>query len=194
MNLIKFKTFSMAFSEDRAKELSEPEDQDYYGLGARSARHTINLVIALVYCSLCPLITVITWTNFIVGRVIYGYLVVFAETRKPDLGGHFWVSTVRHIQHGLFLYVILMVGVLSHRALSYGPTLVAAPSLLYAVRSYLRFQSAFDWEYMPYGELAKRLKTQTQEEPAEPDIGSYEQKELYDPPDAELDAWLTTKP
>lgn len=190
MNLVKFKAFYTVFSEDRAKELSEPEDQDYYGIGARSARHTINLVIAIVYCSLCPLITVLTGINFLIGRVVYSYLIVFAETRKPDLGGHFWVQSLRHIQHGLLLYVTLMIGVLSNRALSFGPTVVVAPALVYVVGSYFRFHSAFNWEYMPYGELSKRLLEKKQIIAWETlEANAYKQKELFDPPDSELDSW-----
>jgi hypothetical protein len=194
MNLMKFKAFLAVFPEERAKELSEPEDQDYYGLGARHARHTINLAIALLYSSLCPLITVLACINFVIGKVIYTYLVVFAETRKPDLGGVFWVSTLRHIQQILLLYVILMIGVLFNRALSYGPVVVVAPALIFVVNSYFRFRSAFDWEYMPYGEMCKHIKNQqSMKELPEADDAIYKQKELYDPPDADLEHWIKLK-
>merc|ERR1719498_48152 len=150
---MKFKALCAVCEESRAKELAEPEDQDYYGLGARSARFSLNLVIAIVYSSLCPMILVVTGINFLICRVLYGYLLVFAEGRKPDLGGVFWVTQLKHIQCGLFIYVVLMIGVLSARAPSLGPAIVASVALLYAIRSYFRFHSAFEWEVMPFQEF-----------------------------------------
>jgi len=180
INLSKFKALSVIVEEQRAKELSEPEDQDYYGMGARSARFTLNLVIALVYCSLCPLITVITGINFLICRVVYGYLLVFAEDRKPDLGGHFWVTQLQHVQYGLCIYVVLMVGVLSSRAATLGPTVVAAPAFIYLVRSYFRFHSEFQWEYMPFEEFTDKQKANW-EASRESSRGSYQQPELTEP-------------
>merc|ERR1719198_1812375 len=101
INWAKFKALCVVCEEERAKELSEPEDQDYYGMGARSARFTLNLVIALVYCSLCPLITVVTGINFLITKLIFGYLLVFAEGKKPDLGGVFWVTSLTQVMKGL---------------------------------------------------------------------------------------------
>lgn len=180
ISLSKFKALCLVCEEPRAKELSEPEDQDYYGMGARSARFTMNLVIALVYCSLCPIITVFTGINFAICRVVYGYLLVFAEGRKPDLGGHFWVTQLKHVQYGLFIYVMLMVGVLSSRAATLGPTVVTAPALVYLARSYLRFHSQFQWEFMPFEEYTKENKEQW-EASRDATRESYEQVELTEP-------------
>jgi hypothetical protein len=179
INLLKFKALCLTCEEQRAKELSEPEDQDYYGMGARSARFTFNLVVALVYCSLCPLITVVTGVNFVICRVVYGYLLVFAEGRKPDLGGAFWVTQLKHIQCGLFLYVFLMVGVLSSRAATIGPTVVVAPAFIFLMRSYARFHSAFEWEILPFEEMLKGQDLKIQSEPCTRD--SYKQPELTKP-------------
>ena len=33
-----------------------------------------------------------------------GYLLVYSETTKPDLGGEFWCLQLQHLQKGLFLY------------------------------------------------------------------------------------------
>jgi hypothetical protein len=188
VNLFKFKAFSSIFEEQRAKELSEPEDQDYYGIGGRSARFTINLVIALVYCSLCPLITVVTGINFVICKVVYSYLLVFAEGKKPDLGGHFWVAQLRHVQHGLFIYVVLMVGVLSQRAASYGPTVAASAALLYLARQYSRFHSAYEWEVMPFEEFVTgqhRKASWSKQSIRESSRASYAQPELTEPELAE---------
>merc|ERR1719329_1149503 len=70
-----------------AHDLAEPEDQDYYGMGSRSARFTIMLVIAIVFCTLSPLMTVLALINSGLCRLFYGYLFNYAETVKSDLGG-----------------------------------------------------------------------------------------------------------
>merc|ERR1719265_1329109 len=85
------------YSEEEARQMSEPEDQDYYGLGSRTARFTINLCIGIVFGTLSPPINLLTWINFAVCRLVYGYLVNFAETKKPDLGGKFWVHSLYHV-------------------------------------------------------------------------------------------------
>merc|ERR1719323_2372673 len=88
-NVFKFLTLSSVCREERARELAEPEDQDWYGFGGRSARFTESMVIGLLFCSLSPLIILLTLVNFAICRAVYGYLLVFAETRKSDLGGYF---------------------------------------------------------------------------------------------------------
>ena len=40
--------------EEDALKMTEPEDQDYYGIGSHSARFTINMVLGIVYGTLCP--------------------------------------------------------------------------------------------------------------------------------------------
>jgi hypothetical protein len=114
--IAKFITYKSFMEEERARELSEPEDQDYYGQGGRSARAAEYIVMALVFSSLAPLICVLALINFGLCRLVYGYLMVWAETRKPDLGGVFWVSNLRHLQWGLLLYVLTMSGCLAMRA------------------------------------------------------------------------------
>merc|ERR1740138_683466 len=98
-----------------AHDLAEPEDQDYYGMGSRSARFTIMLVISIVFCTLSPLMLVLAFINFAFCRIAYGYLFNFAEIVKADLGGPFFVSQLKHIQQCLFIYITLMAGVLFYR-------------------------------------------------------------------------------
>jgi len=182
INFMKFKAFSAILDEDQAKELSEPEDQDYYGMGGRSARFTLNLVIALVYCSLCPLITVVTGINFLICRVVYTYLLVFAESRKPDLGGHFWVTQLVHVQYGLLLYVALMVGVLTSRGATHGPAIVTAPALFYVFRSLQRFHTQYEWEYMPFEDFIQGQDKAVQWKSSHTSSReSYDQPELTEP-------------
>jgi hypothetical protein len=153
VQLAKFKMFSAICDEAKAKELAEPEDQDFYGMGGRSARFTLNLVICLTYCSLSPLICFVTFINFIVCKIVYSYLLVFAETPKTDLGGAFFVTSLVQVQKGLFIYISLMLGVLYYRAASHYPAMIVAPCMLYMARQYSRFHSTMDWESVPFEEF-----------------------------------------
>merc|ERR1712007_309100 len=119
VNLIKYlglRNTLYSDDDDKAHQLSEPEDQDYFGMGSRSARFTINMVIGIVYGTLCPPMNVLCWMNFYCCRLFYGYLIPFAETKKPDLGGPFWVESLKHLFVGNIIYCIVMCGVLSARA------------------------------------------------------------------------------
>ncbi|CAK8988283.1 CSC1-like protein At4g15430 [Durusdinium trenchii] len=122
INLSKYLGFSTVYTEEEAKKKAEPEDQDYYGFGARGARWCINLLVGIVFGTLNPAIPLLAAVNFVVCRAVYGYLIVAAETRKPDLGGNFWVMNMRHVLIGTMLYCILMTGVFLDRA----PTVVPA--------------------------------------------------------------------
>jgi len=154
-NLFKFKAFSATLGKAVAVKKAEPEDQDYYGLGSRSARFTFMLVLTLTFCTLSPLITMLGFVNFWVCRKCYGYLCVFCETKKPDLGGFFYVSQLHHVSEGLFIYIILMTGVLLERDLTMWPGLIAASGLIFQYLSYNRFKTIFRWETLSFEDLAK---------------------------------------
>merc|ERR1719356_83483 len=150
--LFKYLGFQQLYpdDDDMAFKLSEPEDQDYYGMGSRSARFTINMVIGVVYGTLCPPMNVLCWVNFYICRLVYGYLIPFAETKKPDLGGIFFVTQLRHLFIGLMLYAILMTGVLWHRAAGPGPMVCTAPALGFVWFAMRRFDNHFAWEQLPF--------------------------------------------
>jgi hypothetical protein len=80
--LFKYLMFSKIMEEEDARKKSEPEDQDYYGIGSRSARFTINMVIGVVFGTLSPPINALCWMNFAICRLVYGYLIPFAEQKK----------------------------------------------------------------------------------------------------------------
>jgi len=153
VNLLKFLWYKRSNSEEEARELSEPEDQDYYGIGSRSARLSLIMVITLTYCTIETCIGFVAFLDFLVCRVVYGYLMVFAESRKPDSGGTIWISQLKQVQLGLFLYVSLQTsiifnktGSLNHRA----PGYVAALAYL----QLLRFHSQhLDLERLPHEEV-----------------------------------------
>jgi len=150
----KFRAFKLRYEEEEARAMAEPEDQDYYGLGSRSARFAINMVIGIVYSTLSPTVALLACVNFACCRVFYGYLINFAETKKPDLGGVFWVTKLEHVFIGTVIYCILMTGVLFGRAPNGIPGIIVTPSIFYVMWSLGRFKEAFLWENLPFEVVA----------------------------------------
>jgi len=145
--LAKFRALRLIFEEDQAKELAEPEDQHYSGMGSRCARFSFLMAMTLTLCTVTPLIGLLAICCFLLCRVVYGYLVVFAETPKPDLGGTFWVTNLKCISWSLLIFIALLAGVLYERAGSVYPSLLAFSSLgLWAVL-HSRFE-ALSWEFL----------------------------------------------
>eukprot|EP00439_Symbiodinium_sp_Y106_P052054 s2947_g6.t4 len=127
-NLLKFFAWTAVSEEARAKELSEPEDPDYYGIGSRSARLNVVLAIALVFSLVAPIALWCGFVYFLINRLVFSYLVVFAETAKPDLGGYFWAQQLRHVQLTLPIFVVVMSGCLWTKPYG-GPGIFALLSL-----------------------------------------------------------------
>merc|ERR1719230_265460 len=167
---------SIVFGEAVAVKKAEPEDQDYYGLGSRSSRFTFMLTLTLSFCSLSPLISILGFINFWVCRKCYGYLCVFCETRKPDLGGFFYVSQLTHVSEGLFIYIILMTGVLLERDLTAWPGLIAASGLIFQYLSYNRLKTTFRWQNLCFEDMME-LDEDKDGKPRK-ETGSYVQPEL----------------
>lgn len=174
--LMKYKAAMLIFEEDQAKKLAEPEDQDYYGIGSRSARWTIAMNISIIFGTLSPPVGILGLVNFAVIRVVYGYLFCFAETKKPDLGGVFWVTCLRGLFIGNIIYCVLMVGVLFERAATSGPAMIAMPSLAYVFWSMHRFERVFNWEKLPH-ELVMQKDAHITTDKIE---GTYVQPELLE--------------
>jgi len=154
MNLIKFQFFKVLFTPEEAKNLSEPENQDSFGFGARSVNLSINVVLGILFCSISPLMPVLAMIDCLLARLIYGYLVIYTETKKPDLGGAFWVTQLGHMHLALVLYVILMVGVLQLRSDEPAPGIIAACSLVFVLWSAIRFRQQYRWQRLPFKEVA----------------------------------------
>jgi len=152
-NLFKFLMFSPIYDAEVARALAEPEDQNYYGMGARSTNFVIYLNIGLIFSTLCPVIAGIAFVTFAMLRLTYGYLIPFAETRKSDQGGLFFQSQLQHIFIGLEIYCILMTGVLFQQADSSIPGLVCIPSIFYVGNSLHRFNNSFHWKKLPWEEI-----------------------------------------
>jgi len=171
----KFKMFSALYGADLAKNKSEPEDQDYYGLGSRSARFSFLLTLTLAFASLSPMIIILGFINFWICRRVYGYLVVFCEIKKPDLGGLFYVTQLECIQVGMFVYIALMSGVLSQRDKTIFPGLIAGVALIYQASSLYKFKTTLRWETLCF----KDLKVDDDMDGAAVDSGdTYEQTDL----------------
>jgi len=181
--LTKWIAFNRLFGdEEKARDKAEPEDQDYYGKGSRSARFTIFLVIATTFCTLSPLMIVLAFIHFALCRIFYGWMFVFAEIPKPDLGGAFWHSKLKHVQQGMFIYIVLMAGVLYYRGTDEKtgegpgslPGFIAGASLLYMYRSYTRFDRHFHWDTLPFEDI----RDDGTHKKREPRRNTYQQPEL----------------
>jgi hypothetical protein len=171
--------------EQKAHDKAEPEDQDYYGKGSRSARFTIFLVIAVTFCTLSPLMIVLAFIHFALIRLWYGWMFVYAETPKPDLGGAFWHSKLKHVQQGVFIYIVLMAGVLYYRGTDEKtgegpgsiPGFIAGASLVYMYSSYTRFDRHFHWEQLAFEDI----RDDGSHKKREPRRSTYQQPELEAP-------------
>jgi len=102
---------------------------------------------------------------------------VFCETKKPDLGGFFYVSMLTHVSEGLFIYIILMTGVLLERDLTVWPGLIAASGLIFQHMSYKRFTTIFRWENLSFEDLRK-FDTGSSKEEQRKSTGNYVQPEM----------------
>lgn len=153
--LIKFVVFTKCFGIENpdAKVMSEPEDQDFYGIGSRSARFTINMLIGIIFSTLSPLIAMLNMILFALCRLVYGYLIVYAETKKPDLGGFFYHTQLEEMIKGTGIYNTLMIAVLLFRARTKFPMLIALPSLFYTIYSHFHFKKNYVWRELPFTEL-----------------------------------------
>jgi hypothetical protein len=181
ISLTKFLIFRRSCTDPaEAADLAEPEDQDYYGIGSRSARFALMLLIGLVFGTICPLMNVMTFFNFITCRFIYGYLIPFQERRKDDMGGVHWCIQMHHMQQGLLIYLVMMTGILAERATSLGPCAVSAVSFLWWWIAYRKFSRSMQWEKLPYASMfdfekgKEKLSFQKKRE----DDKTYEQPQL----------------
>jgi hypothetical protein len=153
---------AMGHDSEKAKELAEPEDQDYYGIGSRSARFTINMLVAIIFSTLSPLMCLFALVLMAVCRLFYGYLIVFAETKKPDLGGVFFYTQLQHLMVGVGIYNVLMIGVLGPspvgRAKTMFPSLISSCALVYTIHCYQHFKNTFVWSDLPFTEIVFHRK------------------------------------
>jgi len=174
--LIKFTKASRSHEEQEAKDMAEPEDQDYYGIGSRTARWSTLFCIGIVYGTLSPPVSLLTFGLFAWLRLIYGYLWPWAETKKSDMGGIFFMRALHNSYLSLHIYMVLMIGVFCQRAPSWGPVLVIAIGWASVFHSQKKFNE-FKWERLPYPVLAEGGKVTHRIQELK---GNYVQPELND--------------
>eukprot|EP00434_Breviolum_minutum_P010285 symbB.v1.2.009076.t1/scaffold555.1/size222420/21 len=150
MPLLRFwRALSAGESAHIAKQQAEPEDQAFHGIGARSARWTLHLVMGLTLCSLQPFIPVILGFGFLFRRLLFGFLIVFVETHKSDLGGHFWRVQMQHTQLGLVIYIVVMTLILIDREESRLAAIMAGSSGFFVALFWFWYPSLLDLHSLP---------------------------------------------
>lgn len=179
--LMKYLGFRAVYGKKDGKKMAEPEDQDYYGVGSRSARWINTMMIGIVYCQIQPILLVYAAVHFLVCKFVYGHLIVFAETRKSDIGGGIFQDQLYHLHLGLATYIVLMTGYLMNRSVTryiadvpISPAIISFLSLFYLVRS-ARKMSNVDCEVLPRREVPKEAQLRNRD-----DTVSYIQPELLD--------------
>eukprot|EP00434_Breviolum_minutum_P029508 symbB.v1.2.026093.t1/scaffold2583.1/size75752/2 len=158
----KFLLFRMVHTEKEAREMAEPEDQDFYGMGGRTARWSLNLIIGCLFCGVWPLVSLVTLIQFLIQRVAYGFLIALSETRKGDSGGEFWAESMSQLLYSMVLFAVGMFGVLIHRSSGIMPAAIALLGINIAVLSVWQFHD-FRWRCLPFPEVAAM-------EPLSPDL------------------------
>lgn len=100
----------------------------------------------------------------------------FAETRKSDLGGVYFVRCLHNCYVSLHIYMVLMVGVFIQRAPNVFPVLIVILAWAYVFYSQKEFAN-YKWEKLPYPELRsdKKISCKVYETK-----GTYVQPELLD--------------
>jgi hypothetical protein len=157
MNLARYFSFRALFSPEEARKMSEPEDQDYCGIGNRCANFVLFFNIGIVFGTLCPYILVEAVMMFALCRLTYGYLLVYAETlptapdnKKSDVGGHFWDKQMSHLLIGLGIYCVLMSGVFIQYAPNVICGVICLPTIIYVWRSYYNYVHDYNWKSVPW--------------------------------------------
>merc|ERR1719491_159529 len=111
------------------------------------------MTLTMVFISVMPVISIVGAMFFFLCNIAYRYLFVFAETKKPDLGGAFWIVALRHIIFALTLYVTLVVGILSLQRPGRYPASATVPLYFVLFLAYRRL-GQFNWEILPFESLA----------------------------------------
>jgi len=149
----KYCIYRIFYNGDVAHGLTEPEPQDYSGLGARYARFTYQFALWAVYSVMSPLVFISGALNFLVCRIVYVYLFVYAEIRKPDLGGVFFVTALKHLQYILALMILVMCGLIREEAETHAPVFLCAASAIPLMYFYYKFEYDLRWELLEFWEL-----------------------------------------
>mmetsp|Transcript_96404 Transcript_96404/g.171372 ORF Transcript_96404/g.171372 Transcript_96404/m.171372 type:complete len:861 (+) Transcript_96404:76-2658(+) len=152
--MFKYGLYKLFYNEETAHGLTEPEAQDYNGVGARYARFTYQFALFAVYSVISPLAALVAgFMNFMASRIIYGYLFVYAEVRKPDMGGVMFVTALDHLQQLLLLFILIMTAVARAEAETHAPAFFTASSTIPLLYYYYKFKFDLRWELLEFWEL-----------------------------------------
>lgn len=146
--LAKYSAFRTVTGKDDAVARAQDEHPAFFGTGVRMTKASTMTTVTLVFCMLSPLICFFSLVFFIISRAVYGYLLLRAEEKRPDLGGAYWVKALDQVFFGLFLFVVVMVGILSIRGPGQGPGILAATSLFPFFYLRRRFKD-MEWKTLP---------------------------------------------
>jgi len=149
----KYGLYRIFYNGEVAHGLTEPEAQDYNGLGARYARFTYQFALWAVYSVMSPLVFISGALNFLVCRIVYVYLFVYAEIRKPDLGGVFFVTALKHLQYTMGLMILVMCGLIREEAETHAPVFLCGASAIPLLYFYYKFEYDLRWELLEFWEL-----------------------------------------
>merc|ERR1712039_881835 len=105
---------------------------------------------------------------------------VYAETAKPDLGGEFFITQLKHVQYGMHLYVVLMTGALLQRSSTTYPGIIAGSALVVTIWARDKFKREFRWEFLEFNELDEVLDEEHKRMRASK-MANYKQPELPQP-------------
>jgi hypothetical protein len=170
MNLCKFIVYSYSSIPERSYELSEPEDQAYYGIGSRSARCSLILAIGLVFGTICPLMNFVVLIVFALSRAVYGYLIPYAETRKNDLGGLPWVKQLEHMNVSLLVYIVMMTGIIFIQAESRLPAYVVGSCILSWAFGVWKLEKSMQWKPLDTHEYREAATHEGQYQYCQPEL------------------------
>ncbi|CAK9008037.1 unnamed protein product [Durusdinium trenchii] len=132
-----------------ARQMAEPEDQAFHGSGARSARWSLHVVMGLTLCSLQPFVPVVLGFGFLCRRLVFGFLMVFVETKKSDSGGQLWRVQMQHTQLGLVIYIIVMTLILLERDESMVAAILAGSSGFFVALFWFWYPSLLELASLP---------------------------------------------
>lgn len=148
-NLINYLMLRLrSMTPEAAKHLSEPESEAFCGMGSRMGHGVLIATLAILLCTCSPVIAIFSTISFMVGRMTYGYLLVYVESPKSDTGGYFWIEAQKQLFFALFLYVLLMVAILVKQAANILVPFFAAASLVFLWRAWEKFNN-LGWEQLP---------------------------------------------
>lgn len=152
--LLQYAVFQ-ASSGDDAEERRSKSEEGSVVMGPRVSATVIIVVIGIVFCTICPVMAWLACVYCGIGYLVFKYLYSSAEPKQPELGGILWVHALDQLLFGLFVYVLMMMGVLeSHSNGGWQVVCVLPAALLVAVAPFvLRWR--YRWQSLPLDRQAE---------------------------------------